>query len=83
MTNSTAPALTATAVEVCLDCLLAAAGYDEHETGSTPTVEPWGLWADEPGHAYAEGTEEGFSSRPCEGCGSHLAGDRFAATWLR
>jgi hypothetical protein len=81
MTNTTAPALTATDVEVCLDCHLAAAGYTAEETGSTPDAEPWGLFADEAGQPIA-GEEAGFGSWPCQGCGSHLAGDRFTATWL-
>jgi hypothetical protein len=85
MTNSTAtaaPTVTAVAVEVCVDCHLVAAGYSADEMGTAPEVEPWGLFADEPGHAYAEGTEEGFGTWPCQACGSTLAGDRFAATWL-
>jgi hypothetical protein len=82
MTNSTAPALTATTVSVCQTCLLVAAGYSTDEMGYAPTETPWGLWADEAGHPVPEADEEGFSSRPCEGCGDHLAGDRYAATWL-
>ena len=83
MTNTTATATRSdVAVEVCLDCLLAAEGYTEDETGHTPDREPWGLFDGEPGHPVADGSEEGFGSWPCQGCGSTLAGDRFAAAWL-
>ena len=66
---------------ICTDCHLAAQGYDSHELGYTPPVEPlslvpqdhdiapdgdWDAWAD--GH---------FSWHPCQGCGSTLGGTRF------
>jgi hypothetical protein len=74
--------MTALDVELCGDCVMAAAGYDEHELGHPFSAEypPLGLLAGMDVSALADGDrprEGHFSPRPCEGCGEPLAGTRF------
>jgi len=74
--------MTALDVKLCGDCVLAAAGYDEHELGHPFSAEypPLGLLAGMDVSALADGDrpcEGHFSPRACEGCGEPLAGTRF------
>ncbi len=62
-------------IEICTDCRLAHGGYDEHEMGYVPTVEPLNLLADCYDLREID-SEAFFSSRKCDGCGD-VAGDRF------
>ena len=61
---------------VCTDCHLTHNGYDSHELGYTPEVEPWGLANpfDAAGAGYGR---PHFSNSPCGACGNDLAGDRY------
>ena len=61
---------------VCTDCHLAHHGYDSHEIGYTPEVEPWAL-GDSLNAADVSDGESVFSNSPCGACGSDLAGDRY------
>ena len=93
--------LTTYTVWACQDCLMAAAGYTEHETGTVPELEPWTRLGEgetvSPGFGWEDHTEDcpnrvaggtvdcdcetqDFSTSPCGGCGSHLAGSRHAVT---
>jgi len=64
-------------VEICVDC------YMDHHEGRAMKDASVG-WTDNT-NANDDDGETGitdFSSRPCECCGSHLAGQRFRmATW--
>jgi hypothetical protein len=69
-------------VELCGDCVMAAAGYDERELGHPYSVAcpPLALLAGMDVSALTDGDrpcEGHFSPRPCDGCGEPLAGTRF------
>lgn len=73
--------------EICVDCMMFDAGYDEHETGQPYSTEhpPWNnypgreyTWAQN----YSDENDDAepiysFSWSPCDACGSPLAGDRY------
>ena len=65
-----------TQIIVCTDCHLAHCGYDSHELGHTPEVEPWTLESSL-NVADASDGESVFSDSPCGACGNDLAGDRY------
>lgn len=62
---------------VCQTCYLTAAGYDQHELGYVADREPLHLLA---GVCIPEGQVSDFGTLPCEGCGDHLAGERYAVS---
>lgn len=89
---------TATTYWVCEDCLMAQAGYDEHELGRAFECDPLnlipadavvtdGLLREEhdcDGEPECDCETVDFSRSSCDGCGSHLAGSRYALTvWTR
>jgi hypothetical protein len=99
---------TTTTEWVCVDCYLAVAGYDSHETGhdmpspfgsdetvtdvvnGSPVEECEACRADgitewdgsdcDALDAHSEHDHDSFSLWECAGCGSSLAGDRYAVT---
>lgn len=67
-------------VDICPDCYYySAMGWDEHDMGRPlPDPAPMSLLeADYDITAVDDDPEAFFSSRPCDGCGDHLAGDRY------
>jgi hypothetical protein len=63
-------------VNLCPDCVLALAGYDQHEIGHEPDKEP--IAHLDHSHWYsALNPEPHFSKSPCDGCRTTLAGDRY------
>lgn len=69
--------------QVCSDCLIASAGYSEHELGQAYSVEhpPLSMFACYDDYAIdLTDDEPHFSSHACDGCGETLAGDRYDAT---
>lgn len=81
--------------QVCLDCMLWVAGYDEHERGeaypaavveamTAPEAAAWHLVNacgddEETGHEY---TCTSFTYAPCDTCASWLGGERHAVAAL-
>lgn len=80
---------------ICGDCLMFDAGFDEHETGYawSATKPPWKLWMEPDGslpYAWAQTYDEDgeeplqhFSWSPCPACGSSLGGDRYEGQLFR
>jgi hypothetical protein len=67
--------------EVCTDCYMFAAGYTVEEIGYTPEIEPLTKLDYQVIVPDAEG-DSNFSNYPCQGCNSHLAGNRLeVAAW--
>jgi hypothetical protein len=74
-------------VEICSDCVMANAGYDDHELGQPYSTEypPMALLqgyvvtaTDHDGRcAYDNPCEGHFGGLPCDGCGEVLGGSRF------
>lgn len=71
-------------IDLCIDCHLAAQGYDSHELGYRPLTEPLRLIesplllvpnVDMESEVSAWGDGH-FSPHPCQGCGSTLGGQR-------
>lgn len=84
--------------EICQDCLMFDAGYDERELGQPYSIDypPWGLWMEPDGklrYQWAQNYEDGkeldgepikfFSSSRCEACGTFLGGDRYEGRLFR
>ncbi len=65
---------------VCTTCVLASAGYDEHEIGEPFEHEPLALL--EGYRVIALDDEPSFSWRACEGCEQTLGGDRYRVNLL-
>lgn len=74
-------------IEVCIDCLYVIANgveSDEHEKAAEamarlwPASEGWSVVYDCP-----ENCDGGFSWQSCDGCDSHLGGDRHPAVAMR
>jgi hypothetical protein len=69
-----------TGVDICTDCLEAAAGFPSDGVAALTRV-PDGYHVI--GGAYTIGSAESwFSATPCDTCGSTLAGDRHQATLM-
>lgn len=68
-------------IEICACCLMALANADTsgHDFSCEGAPEPLALWVESSNSLVLGGEEEGFSWSACEGCGSHLGGDRFRA----
>jgi hypothetical protein len=70
---------------VCMVCLHLLAngefndGTDAAESAASGMAR---LWGDNARHLVADGTELGFSTRPCESCGDTCHGDRYRAIAL-
>ena len=74
-----------TDLDVCVVCLHLLAngefndGTDAAETAGSGMHR---IWGDDTRHLIADGTELGFSTWPCEGCGNTDHGDRYRAIAL-
>lgn len=70
-----------TEIAVCIDCLnVLTYGPDRNGEEFDASERMITLW----GHTYSwnillGGDDLGFSSSACDGCGSHLAGERYSA----
>lgn len=73
-----------TDVWVCVDCLGVAAGITEEEQGHPYPKDPapWEEFSTSIGSPTPGSEERTFSTSPCEGCGSTLAGSRHLCHWL-
>jgi hypothetical protein len=69
-------------VIVCACCALAAANGDTsgHDFHCYDSPEPLSMVHE--GHIVVGDTEAFYSTRACDGCGEHLAGDRLDATLM-
>jgi hypothetical protein len=72
-----------TELEVCVVCahLIANGEYDDDGTDAAliASMAMVDRWADRAADIVLGGDELGFRLRPCDACGSELAGDRFTA----
>lgn len=78
-----------TELSVCTDCAMLIANGEEPPESKEPGEHAALIDARWHGYYLALGAgdeddDRGFSMRSCDGCGSHLGGDRFAATaWVQ
>lgn len=76
------PKFDTTKLAVCVDCiqLLANGEINDGEDTAERCAEGQArVWGDDVKHMTLGGEELGFSHSSCDGCGSHLGGDRFRA----
>ena len=71
-----------TKIEICVDCLMVLANgeaYDDKGEDITESVVAHieDMW--DGARLLLGGSDQGFSWRDCEACGSRLGGDRFSA----
>lgn len=67
-------------LSVCVDCIMILANGE----GSSVTVDAMtATWGDDGRHLVPGGEDLGYSTSPCDGCGSGLHGDRFTAALLK
>jgi hypothetical protein len=68
-------------ISICADCLALLAngeiGTEDSEYEEAHTAAMKALWGEQ--RLFLGGEPEGFSWASCDGCGSSLGGDRFAA----
>lgn len=73
-------------IKLCTDCVFADANGPDPEmhadwTGFLPEWDGWGFIAQTERYGdYNEIREPHFGKAPCDGCGSHFAGDRWDYT---
>ena len=72
-------------LQVCLVCLHLLANGEFDDGTDAADIASAGMqrvWGEDTAHLIADGTDLGFSTSPCEGCGDIHHGDRYRAIAL-